>query len=455
MSLSRMPVVPRRGVRKVAAIGAGLAVLAAGLTPIAPALADEPTAIEPAVSYRLVGSLQSELGCTGGDSAGDWDPGCAKGILAATDTEGVFTSTFDLPKGAYEFKVLAGDNWDAKSWGSAGSSAQGAGNILLETGGDAKLTFSFDLTTGRVSIAPDADNSVPIAADAPAPVRQAGGDEQFYFVLTDRFANGDPSNDTAGLGDDPLVSGFDPTNKGFYHGGDIAGLIDNLDYIEGLGASAIWLTPSFKNMPVQGEGDDVSAGYHGYWITDFTQIDPHLGTNAELKQLLNKAHDRDIKIYFDIITNHTADVIDYVEGPDNNYKYVTLKDSPYTDVDGAEFHPETYAAKNAATGSNNFPSMDLATSFPYTAVVADEDKDLKVPAWLNDSTLYHNRGNAPFEDKVESDTFGDFGGLDDLMTEHPTVVDGFVDVYQDWIDFGIDGFRIDTVKHVNRSFWDE
>ena len=71
------------------------------------------------------------------------------------------------------------------------------------------------------------------------------------------------------------------------------------------------MTPSFKNKPVQGEAGSESAGYHGYWITDFTQIDPHLGTNAELKTLIDLAHERGMKVFFDIITNHTADVLDY------------------------------------------------------------------------------------------------------------------------------------------------
>src|SRR5664280_2310355 len=85
-------------------------------------------------------------------------------------------------------------------------------------------------------------------------------------------------------------TGFDPTDKGFYHGGDLKGLTDKLDYIKGLGTTAIWMTPAFKNRPVQGTGTDASAGYHGYWITDFTQIDPHLGTNDDMLQLIAKAH---------------------------------------------------------------------------------------------------------------------------------------------------------------------
>ena len=198
---------------------------------------------------------------------------------------------------------------------------------------------------------------------------------------------------------------------------------------------------------MQGEGANASAGYHGYWITDFTQIDPHLGTNAELEALIAEAHAKGIKVYFDIITNHTADVIDYEE---EQYSYVDQATSPYLDADGTAFDPADYAdADTVPTSRRSTP----ATSFPYTPAIAAADADLKVPAWLNDPTLYHNRGDSTWEG--ESVTYGDFVGLDDLMTEHPTVVNGFVDVYEQWIDLGIDGFRIDTAKHVNFEFWEQ
>ena len=76
-------------------------------------------------------------------------------------------------------------------------------------------------------------------------------DENFYVVMADRFENGDTGNDRGGLCADPLVSGFDPTRKGFYNGGDLAGLLRRIDYIRGLGTTSIWLTPSFKNKAVQ------------------------------------------------------------------------------------------------------------------------------------------------------------------------------------------------------------
>ena len=164
--------------------------------------------------------------------------------------------------------------------------------------------------------------------------------------MADRFENGDTGNDLGGLPDDPLVSGFDPTKKGFYNGGDLKGLRGRLDYIQGLGTTSIWLTPSFKNKAVQLE-DGPSAGYHGYWITDFTQIDPHLGTNDDLAALIDDAHRRGMKVYFDIITNHTADVIGYDEGARKSY---TSKDvAPYTTAAGAVFDDRDYAGDSTAS----------------------------------------------------------------------------------------------------------
>ncbi|SDT79822.1 pullulanase-type alpha-1,6-glucosidase [Actinoplanes derwentensis] len=274
---------------------------------------------------------------------------------------------------------------------------------------------------------------------------QPTGGEQFYFVLPDRFANGNPGNDKGGLSGDRLSTGLDPTDKGFYHGGDLQGVIDRLDYIQGLGTTAIWLAPVFKNRPVQGTGADVSAGYHGYWITDFTQVDPHFGTNADLKKLVGLAHRRGLKIYLDIIVNHTADVIKYAE---DTYTYVDKTDSPYTDTDGQPFEDRNYAT------AERFPKTD-ATSYPYTPVFGSEkDKTVKKPGWLNDVNMYHNRGDSTFAG--ENSEYGDFFGLDDLFTERPEVVEGMTKIYADWVrDTGIDGYRLDTVKHSNLEFWQQ
>lgn len=201
--------------------------------------------------------------------------------------------------------------------------------------------------------------------------------EQFYFVLPDRFADGDTSNNRGGLTGSRLETGYDPTDKGFYQGGDLKGLTQRLDYIKGLGTTAIWLAPIFKNRPVQGTGDNASAGYHGYWITDFTQVDPHFGTNADLTKLIDKAHGKGMKVFFDVITNHTADTVDYAE---KKYGYKPKGAFPYLDEDGRPFDD-----------TRGVEEVD-ADSFPYTPVNTGK----KVPAWLNDTTMYHNRGDSTY-----------------------------------------------------------
>ncbi|WP_122263160.1 pullulanase-type alpha-1,6-glucosidase [Ornithinimicrobium cerasi] len=385
-------------------------------------------------TVALVGSLQSELGC-----GADWDPTCTDTRLAPVEgSDTAYSGTFEVPEGTWAFKVALNGGWE---------DSFPSDDLPLVLEGPAELEFTFDEETEKVGVAP-ATLAGPVAeADAALAqdsLRNPVTDEQFYFVMADRFANGDTTNDTAGIAGGRLEHGFDPTDKGFFHGGDLAGIADRLDYIEGLGTTAIWLTPSFKNRPVQGAGADASAGYHGYWVTDFTQIDPHLGSNEEMRDLVDAAHARGMKVYFDIITNHTADVIDYEEG---QYSYVDKATEPYRDANGAIFDDRDYVNKP-------FPLLDPAISFPYTPVFRTEaDETVKVPEWLNDPTMYHNRGDSTFAG--ESSLYGDFIGLDDLFTERIEVVDGMVDIYSAWADMGIDGFRVDTVKHVNLEFWQE
>jgi glycosidase len=277
-------------------------------------------------------------------------------------------------------------------------------------------------------------------------------DETVYFLLPDRFDNGVQGNDRGGIRGDRLQTGFDPTAKGFYHGGDLQGLIRRLDYIKALGATAVWVAPIFRNNPVQGAKGEESAGYHGYWVTDFTRVDPHFGSDADFAAFVAAAHARGLKVYMDIIANHTADVIQYRECL-AGCTYRSVADYPWW--------------KRASTGeaiNSGFAGLDDGSaanfarmtdgSHAYTPFVPPAAAHLKKPEWLNDPIHYHNRGNSTFAG--ESATLGDFSGLDDLMTEDPAVVQGFIDIYGSWIDrFGIDGYRIDTAKHVDPAFWQQ
>ncbi len=296
--------------------------------------------------------------------------------------------------------------------------------------------------------------AVPAPAAPTAYLDRAPEEEVVYFVLPDRFENGSTANDRGGLPGDRLRHGFDPTAKGFYHGGDLAGLTARLSYIQGLGATAIWLGPIYRNKPVQGPPGNESAGYHGYWITDFTDVDPHFGTRAEMKRFVDAAHARGMKVYLDIITNHTADVIKYRECPQSPCAYRSLADFPHSTKGGpgGERINEGFAGLDRAQQHGaNFARL-TRPDYAYTPFVPDAEQGAKTPAWLNDPRFYHNRGDTNF--RGESSTLGDFAGLDDLITENPRVVDGFVDIFGAWIDdYGIDGFRIDTARHVNPEFW--
>jgi glycosidase len=286
-----------------------------------------------------------------------------------------------------------------------------------------------------------------VSANAAEAVRErAETDEIVYFVLPDRFENGNPANDRGGIEGDRLQHGFDPTSKAFFHGGDLQGLTARLDYIQALGATAVWLTPVFRNKPVQGGPGQESAGYHGYWITDFTRVDPHLGDEAQMQAFVQAAHARGMKVYLDIIANHTADVIAYRECPTDQCPYRSRADYPYSRHGGLHGEPI-----NAGFTGSNFEKL-TRPDFAYTPYLPPGEERSKVPQWLNDPLLYHNRGNTTFAG--ESSEMGDFVGLDDLATENPRVVQGMIEIYGSWIDrYGVDGFRIDTARHVNPEFW--
>ena len=291
--------------------------------------------------------------------------------------------------------------------------------------------------------------AVPAAAQ---PLRdRLPQDEVIYFLLPDRFDNGDPGNDRGGATGDRSATGYDPTDKGFYHGGDLKGVIRRLGYIQDLGATAIWIGPVFRNKWVQGPPGHQSAGYHGYWIEDFGHVDPHFGSDADFAELVAKAHARGLKVYMDIVVNHTADVIEY-RGCPRGCAYRSRADYPYTRRGGVDERPIN--AGFAGDGDQrpaNFAKL-TEPDWAYPVFVPPAEAQAKSPAWLNDPIHYHNRGNSAFAG--ESSTMGDFFWLDDLMTEDPAVVAGMIAIYGEWIDrYAIDGFRIDTARHVNPEFW--
>ncbi len=190
------------------------------------------------------------------------------------------------------------------------------------------------------------------------------------------------------------------------------------------------------------QGD--SAAYHGYWGRDLTSVDPHLGTNDDFAGFVDCAHRLGLKIYLDIVVNHTADVISLVGGT----SFRDPAEAPYRDCRGKPFVAQRYA------GGKRFPCVSSRYQ-PRQPSLQPRDRSLKRPAWLNDVTRYHNRGDIDFSGcSPVCFEQGDFFGLDDLFTEQPFVVAGLAQTYGDWIRrYELDGFRVDTAKHVDRAFF--
>ena len=201
-----------------------------------------------------------------------------------------------------------------------------------------------------------------------------------YFMVTDRFFDGNESNNTASG-----AKTYGKDNAGLYHGGDFAGITQKLDYLEDLGINTIWITPIVENIPgvtVTDTGkEDVpyNAAYHGYWASDFTKLNPTLGTEEEFQTLIDQAHNRGIRIMVDIVVNHAG------------------YDTKFGDMIRSE--------DDVVSGSD------------------------------------------------QKDSLSD---LPDFKTEDPAVSAQLVKWQTQWVkDFGIDYFRVDTVKHVENDTWAE
>lgn len=227
---------------------------------------------------------------------------------------------------------------------------------------------------GKLSAAAD-------TSKAPWPVAQRSPNwegESVYFVFTDRFNDGDASND----------AGVNKKDLRCYHGGDLRGVIDKLDYIKGLGMSTIWISPPMANQTRHVDPDgSFYEGFHGYWPVDFYRVDPRQGDMATLQELVKKAHGKGLKVLMDL------------------------------------------------------PLNQAAWEHPWTQDPSKYD-------WF-----HHNGNITNWEDPVQCEN-NDILWLPDLAQENPAVAAELIKTAKFWIDqTGIDGFRLDAVKHVNRQFW--
>ncbi|MEY3856143.1 MAG: hypothetical protein RJA45_613, partial [Actinomycetota bacterium] len=341
---------------------------------------------------------------------------------SATD---IWGSTFVVPITATSqvipYIIHNGNVKDPSNLDQSINIAATKGEVWFEAGSvntDQSLRYTIPVSMESVPIVvPPVAVTAPTSAQASSlasrSYRSAMAGDNIYFVLTDRYQNGNSANDRKGLSGSRDVTAFDPASTAYYHGGDFAGLTDGcttgngIQRLKDMGFSAVWITPPFKQRYVQSG----SAAYHGYWITDFTDIDPHLGTKAEFASFVQCVHSQGMKVVLDIVVNHTGDVNYYTNG---NYNFGAVR----------------------------------------TAAVSSADTNLRKPSFLNDLTNYHNRGNVGDWNNKEQSQNGDFFGLDDVATEKPAVIEGFAQAYAAWVNtYGVDGFRIDTAKHVDDAFF--
>ncbi len=235
-----------------------------------------------------------------------------------------------------------------------------------------------------------------------------------YFLLVDRFDDNrrgvSPYNNTS------APRGRDPEQGRIFQGGNLKGVTRRLNYIKGLGANAVWLSPVFKNR------QEKADTYHGYGIQDFLQIDPRFGTEDDLRNLVKQAHARGLYVILDIILNHTGD----------NWAY-------------PGDHPYYYSKEQGAP----FPFGFWRRSGAAAEFGAD---DAVWPEELQRPEGYKRRGQISNWHDPEEAIHGDFLSLKELDITRSDVLNSLINVYKYWIAAtDIDGFRIDTVKHMESS----
>ena len=240
-------------------------------------------------------------------------------------------------------------------------------------------------------------------------------DQVIYFVMTDRFDDGDPGNNDQGGGE------YDPTSTAHYNGGDLRGLARRLDYIRGLGATAVWITPPVANQWWNGRVHH--GGYHGYWAEDFMRVDAHLGTLEDYRELSRRLHGAGMYLVQDVVVNHVGDWFDYEGGRDPH------------------------------DPAKHFVMYDWARGKPAPTQVPFDRNDARRPEDRAAAIYHWTPDIADFSDQVQERTW-QLAGLDDLDTENPVVRDALRESYGYWIrEVGVDGFRVDTAFHVEPEFF--
>jgi alpha-amylase len=308
---------------------------------------------------------------------------------------------------------------------------------------------------GRVEVPLGETKVALLERDGAEPTPFSWDSATVYFMMTDRFENGDPTNDD-NFG--RLERTGPDQSAGTWHGGDFAGIVDRLDYLDDLGVDALWVTPPVEQIHGWVGGGNTGRAFqhfpfHGYWALDFTKLDPNYGTEEDLRELVSEAHARGIRIVFDMVMNHPG--------------YLTL-------TDAIEYVPE---AVTDGVGPNWLPGPgdNWGTYNDLIDYTSEELREWWGPEWIRigmfaDEFPGHEKpGSTELRRAVGS--LPDFRTERDVAVSPPplfaekadtnvtalpdaTVRDYLVEWHTRWVrEFGIDGFRADTAKHVELDSW--
>ncbi|RLD70559.1 MAG: alpha-amylase, partial [Bacteroidetes bacterium] len=242
-------------------------------------------------------------------------------------------------------------------------------------------------------------------------------DQVIYFLMIDRFNDGDRSNNDQGGGE------YDQKDFRKFSGGDIQGVIDKLEYIQNMGVTAIWITP-----PVANQWWDPAiqfSGYHGYWAENFKEVDKHFGTLALYQQLSHEIHERGMYLIQDIVLNHTGNFFHYKGGYSKDSVNLFYETNKYS------------------------TPVNKPTQYPFNLNNPNnpDHRKANIYHWTPDISNY--------EDPLQKFTY-QMAGLDDINTENIQVREILRDIYGYWVRLvGVDGYRIDTIIYVELDFWSD
>ena len=299
---------------------------------------------------------------------------------------------------------------------------------------------AFSSSLGCMSFPEEEAGEIPISTHA-GDWRQ----QVIYQVLIDRFADGDAGNNY----------GVDLSTPGHWHGGDWKGLEDHLDYLQELGVTTLWISPVVKNV----DSDAGFDGYHGYWSQDLSQVNPHFGDLAALRSMVRAAHDKKMLVILDIVTNHMGQLFYYDINKNGQPDNDVFGSGPNPHLDGTPsqvVHVTEYDPDFDPRGVQSSTSLGFSGPAPvYWQYDPGSNHMPPGPDFFQNLNIYNRKGRTYNFDDLDQLVHGDFpGGLKDVNTSRCDVKKAMTDAFTRWVELAdFDGFRIDTVKHVEHSFW--